>query len=238
MFIYYDFLMVGAEKMKKMFLILLFSGFYTSLHSESLTTLPDTFLSRLKITSVIQLLDVRLLSSSSATATLEKWCSDHRLAQEPKIIANRIKTIDKIPSLETRQRLNVDKNELVLFRHVELRCGEHILSEADNWYVPSRLSPEINKILEQSDVPFGKAIGSLKPIRKTFYSQLLWSPLPENWEMNDISNNADKISALPFHPAHFILEHRALVLSHDQTPLSEVDENYTDELLKFDWRAY
>ena len=224
--------------MRKTFLILLFSCFSTSLHSESLTTLPDTFLSRLKISSVIQSLDVRLLSSTSATAVLEKWCSDHRLAKEPKIIANRITKIDKIPSIETRHRLNVDNNELLLFRHVELSCGEHILSEADNWYVPSRLSPEINKILEQSNVPFGKAIVSLKPIRKTFYSQLLWSPLPENWEINDISINADKISALPFHPAHIILEHRALVLSQDQKPLSEVHEKYTEELLKFDWHAY
>ena len=224
--------------MKKVFLFLLFSGFYTALQSEPLTTLPDTFLSRLEIISVIQSFNVRLLSSSSATATLEKWCGDHRLTQQPKIIANRIKSIDKIPSIETRQRLNVDNNELVLFRHVELSCGEHILSEADNWYVPSRLPPEINKMLEQSDVPFGKAIGSLKPVRKTFYSQQLWSPLPENWEMNDVSNNADKISALSFYPAHFILEHRALVLSQDQKPLSEVDEKYTDEILKFDWRTH
>jgi hypothetical protein len=27
--------------------------------------------------------------------------------------------------------------------------------EADNWYVPSRLTPDINKTLDMTDTPFG-----------------------------------------------------------------------------------
>ena len=36
----------------------------------------------------------------------------------------------------------IGPDEPVAYRHVRLRCGDHVLSEADNWYVPSRLTPE------------------------------------------------------------------------------------------------
>jgi len=45
----------------------------------------------------------------------------------------------------------------VKYRRVQPSCGDHILSEADNWYVPRRLTPEMNRLLETTDVPFGRA---------------------------------------------------------------------------------
>jgi hypothetical protein len=39
------------------------------------------------------------------------------------------------------QILGVDPDEPVRFRRVPLKCGDHVLSEAENWYVPSRLTP-------------------------------------------------------------------------------------------------
>jgi hypothetical protein len=51
---------------------------------------------------------------------------------------------------------------------VQLWCGDRLLSEADNWYVPSRLTPAMNTALETTDTPFGKAVQELKPYRRTF----------------------------------------------------------------------
>src|SRR3979490_2278285 len=65
---------------------------------------------------------------------------------------------------------------------VQLLCGDRVLSEADNWYVPSRLTPEMNRLLETTDTPFGKAVQALEPFRQTFDVRLLWSPLPDGWE--------------------------------------------------------
>jgi hypothetical protein len=39
---------------------------------------------------------------------------------------------------------------------VHLKCGERVLSEADNWYVPARLTKEMNQSLENSDIAFGR----------------------------------------------------------------------------------
>jgi hypothetical protein len=64
-----------------------------------------------------------------------------------------------------------------------LRCGPTILSEADNWYVPERLTAQMNRTLDTSDAPFGKVVQPLHFRRHTMSSTLLWLPLPEGWEM-------------------------------------------------------
>ncbi len=37
-----------------------------------------------------------------------------------------------------------------------------MLSEADNWYVPVRLTPEMNQALDTSDIAFGRAVQALQ----------------------------------------------------------------------------
>src|SRR5262249_23135272 len=64
-----------------------------------------------------------------------------------------------------------------------LRCGELVLSEADNWYVPARLTPEMNRLLETTDTPFGVAVQSLHFQRHTLSAELLWQPFPADWGM-------------------------------------------------------
>src|SRR6185295_7447592 len=100
----------------------------------------DTYQSRLEILALLQTLNVDLLANSSATRTLEQWCGDHHMAADPKIVASRVADIRKEPSPEQLQRLDVHAPSEVRYRRVQLRCGAHILSEADNWYVPSRLT--------------------------------------------------------------------------------------------------
>jgi hypothetical protein len=95
-----------------------------------------------------------------------------------------------------------------------------VLSEADNWYVPSRLTAEMNSVLETTDTPFGRAIADLKPFRRTFAAVVLWKPLDDGWEGR---------ASLPAH----LFEHRALVYASDFKPVSEVDEIYTRDNLAF-----
>ena len=141
--------------------------------------------------------------------------------------------IDKVPTVEQLQRLQVTSIGDVKYRRVELRCGSHVFSEADNWYVPSRLTAEMNKLLETSETPFGKAVQSLRPYRRTFAVTILWSPLPTGWEQQR------RVSGQPGEPARELVlpkdlfEHRVLLYTSDHQPFSEVNERYQGQLLAF-----
>jgi len=105
-----------------------------------------------------------------------------------------------------------------------------VLSEADNWYVPSRLTPEMNHVLETTDTPFGKAVAALHFRRHTLSADLLWRPLPASWEMGPAAAQDDKGAlAIPDH----VLEHRAVLSTPDGEPFSEVVESYTSDVLAF-----
>jgi hypothetical protein len=109
-------------------------------------------------------------------------------------------------------------------------CGAHVLSEADNWYVPGRLTPEMNKLLDTTDSPFGVVVRALHFQRHTLSSTLLWLPLPAGWEMN--ATGARGAGADQPMPSK-LLEHRAVLTLPDGTPFSEVVETYTDNVLAF-----
>jgi hypothetical protein len=53
-------------------------------------TWTDTPVARLEALALIESLNAEILSSSSATLTLERWCRDHALADPPQILAHRI----------------------------------------------------------------------------------------------------------------------------------------------------
>src|SRR6185295_18779945 len=92
------------------------------------------------------------------------------------------------------QRLGVGPQSEVKYRHVQLVCGDQVLSEADNWYVPSRLTPEMNRILETTAIPFGKAVSDLEPYRQTYAVNVLWWPLPKGWGTNPAPILAEPIT--------------------------------------------
>ena len=192
---------------------------------------PDTFLNRLQLLALIQTLNAELLTSRSATFILERWCETHRLAAIPRISARLIQGLSKEPTIEQRQRLQVTDQESINYRRVELRCGNRVLSAADNWYVPSRLTAEMNRLLDSTDTPFGKAIESLEPYRRTIGVNQLWTPLPEGWEGENVSLPAATSGTLAIPDALF--EHRAIVYSREHKPISEVNEFYQKQLLAF-----
>jgi hypothetical protein len=191
---------------------------------------PDSFVARVEAFALLQTLNADLLSHDSATLTLEHWCDVHRLASAPRIVAERVMDVDKPPTLEQRRELGVAPTEPLRYRRVKLRCGSVVLSEADNWYVPGRLTPEMNKLLDTTEIPFGKAVRTLHFQRHTLSAALLWRPLPENWEMS-LRAAAEESGWLRL--PRYLLEHRAILTLPDGTPFSEVVETYTENVLAF-----
>jgi chorismate-pyruvate lyase len=190
---------------------------------------PDTYVSRLEALALVQTLNAQVLASRSATLTLEAWCRDHQLAKAPAIVAERVKGVAKAPTAEQRQRLQVAADAEVRYRRVRLRCGERVLAEADNWYVPGVLSAEMNRVLDTTDAPFGKVVQALAPYRQTFEVKVLWSPLPDGWERGTAAPKGDGALAIP----EALFEHRAVLYTREHRPFSEVDEVYERPLLAF-----
>jgi len=182
---------------------------------------------RVELLALVQTLNADLLSHDSATLTLERWCADHRLADPARIVARQVHGDAKALPDELRAKLAIDTAEPVAYRRVQLVCGEHVLSEADNWYVPSRLAAGMNERLLTTDEPFGKVVAALGFRRRTIAADLLWSPLPPGWEMG--------VANMPPPPRmpHEILRHAAILYSSAQVPFSAVRETYTSELFAF-----
>jgi chorismate-pyruvate lyase len=193
---------------------------------------PDGFLTKLEALALVQTLNAEILASRSATATLETWCNQHRLAgaDDAKIVARLVPGEAMPATAEQRQRLEVGPDEELKYRRVQLLCGNHVLSEADNWYVPSRLTAEMNRVLETTDTPFGKAVRDLRPQRQTFAANVLWWPLAEGWETKPMAA-AVKDHAMVIPDALF--EHRAVLYTKNRQPFSEVHEVYQRQLLAF-----
>src|ERR1700722_13190409 len=142
---------------------------------------PGSFLARVEATALIETLNAELLSNPSATLTLERWCGAHRLATEAKVSAHLVRGEDRQITPEDRQRFAIMAEEPVRYRRVQLFCGDKLLSEADNWYVPSRLTPEMNRLLDETDTPFGRAVKDLEFQRQTLKVTALCRSLTMCW---------------------------------------------------------
>ncbi|WP_232228082.1 hypothetical protein [Asaia astilbis] len=98
------------------------------------------------------------------------------------------------------------KGETIRTRHVSLRCGEIALSDAWNWYVPQRVTTEMNRILERSTKPFGLVVASLNFKRLSLSS-----------ETRDL-------------PDTILVRNQALLeRGKDGLPFSLVEENYLSD---------
>lgn len=183
------------------------------------------YLERVELLAQLQTLNADLLSHDSATLTLERWCAAHRLADPARVVARRVETLARPIPDDLRARLGVGADEPLGYRRVQLTCGTHVLSEADNWYVPGRLTPEMNHRLDATDEPFGKVVRPLGFQRRTLSAELLWQPLPEGWE----TRPRGQPDAAP--PPREVLRHVALLTAPERGGISVVVETYTAELL-------
>jgi chorismate-pyruvate lyase len=157
-------------------------------------------------------LETQLLSGGSATAILAQWCADHHLADPPRIVALRDAGAAAPPPPEVRRRLDAREGEAIAYRRVRLACGGRVLSEAENWYLPARLTPQMNDVLDHTDTPFGAAVKALGFHRVTVADRRLWA-------------GAD---ATP--PPEKVLQIEAVLVSGAGAPFSVVRETYRGEL--------
>jgi chorismate-pyruvate lyase len=203
--------------------------------ARAFTAWKDNYVSRLQALAALQSLNADLLSHDSATLTLDRWCASHRLASPARIVADRVQGVEKAPTDEQRQILGVSATEPVRYRRVRLRCGEHVLSEAENWYVPARLTAEMNQTLANSDTSFGRVVASLNFRRQTLDAKLLWSPLPEGWDMG---TPLPRASSRTLQVPEQVLQHRAVLRTPDGTAFSQLIETYTSKVLAFPQPAH
>ena len=207
------------------------AGFAQGSTSPSAPRWSDWYVSRVEALALIQTLNAEILASTSATTTLEKWCRDHHLAENPQIVAHRTTGAEQPPTTEQRERLQATHDERVRHRRVELTCGDRVLSVADNWYVPSRLTRDMNRQLDTTDAPFGKVVRPLAPFRRTFAARMLWQPLPEGWESR--STAAPQGSSEKLEMPDALFEHKAVLYTSRNRPFAEVDELYQRGILAF-----
>jgi len=112
-------------------------------------------------------------------------------------------------------------------RRVRLACGDHVLSEADNWYLPECLTPDQNRQLEETDTPFGVVVRVLGFRRRTLSSRLSTSP---SGTCGHASIGAELPTATP---AAHVLQHTAVLSTAQGRPFSYLVERYTGEALSF-----
>ena len=67
---------------------------------------PSTFSGRLEALALLETLNADLLAHDSATLTIERWCAAHRLADPPRILAERVSDVVKPASPEVRAALD------------------------------------------------------------------------------------------------------------------------------------
>jgi chorismate-pyruvate lyase len=185
--------------------------------------LPDTFVGRLEALALIETLNAELLSHASATETLTRWCWTNRLAPTAVIVARRMRGADKPADAQIRAQLGAASDEPIGYRRVALQCGDQVLSKADNWYRPSKLTAAMNEALETTDSPFGAVVRSLGFRRRTLVAELLFKPLGEDWRTAPRAPRGHGALAIP----EDILRHRAVLETADGTPFSLVVETYT-----------
>ncbi len=187
---------------------------------------PASYVGRLEAWSQLAQLNADLLSHDSATATLQAWCDLH--GQGQRILARRIRTGLKDASPEDRKALGVGPDEPLAYRRVQLTCGDLVLSEADNWYRPGLLSPEMKRALEETETPFGVVVRPLNFRRRTLSTTYLFRPLPGNWEETPRPIQVYRGElAVP----KDVLQHRAVLVNAEGMAFSLVIETYSDAVL-------
>lgn len=186
----------------------------------------DTPVHRLMLTALLNELDATLLSTASATRTLEDWSMRHHLAPTPIVRAICQQTLPRPCPAALRDALRLPADaapDILRYRHVRLMCGNLTLSDAENWYLPSRLTAEMNRELDTTETPFGRVTAPLAFTRRLVQAERVWSPLPLGWELAPLPTGSDQPLAFP--PVLF--RHHAVLSRQDGTPISAVIESYT-----------
>jgi hypothetical protein len=176
--------------------------------------------------SLLEKLNTDLLRQPSATLTLDRWCEAFGFPGPVRIVANVVRDVQKAPTAEQCRLLGASSRD-ICYRRVQLRCDSYILSEADNWYLPDRLTPKMNRELQETDIAFGRAVQEIRFQRRTLLSKFLWQLSTQRDSQGPAP--ASEILEIPRH----VLEHQAILTLPDGTPFSLVMETYTGTLIAF-----
>lgn len=155
--------------------------------------------------------EATLAAHDSATEALRAWCEARGLASPAQIMARPAKGEAGRQPKGLRRLLGLGPREPIGYRHVELTCGDRVLSSAHNWFVPGRLTPQMNAALASTQVPFGR----------------IAAPLAYRREPLEVLSKPPRGC-----PANTISAHRALLRLPDGRPLAYVLECYTSDNLK------
>ncbi|MBA3811067.1 MAG: hypothetical protein H0X27_05375 [Caulobacteraceae bacterium] len=159
-----------------------------------------------RASAALAALTADLRGTDSASEVLRRWCEVSGWAKPAAITAIRQGEIDKPADAGVRALLSARPGEAIRYRRVKLTCGVHVLSEADNWYLPARLTPEMNRRLETTQTPFG----------------VVARPLAFHRRIVEIEPLAGPRQALRV---------RAVLIAGAGAPFSVVAETYSRELL-------
>lgn len=154
--------------------------------------------------------------AASATQVLQTWCEEFGIGDGPVVAhcIDRLAALGEGESGLAEEWLRASKGEIA-YRRVRLMRGGVCLSDAENWFLPARLTPPMIADLGKTDIPFGVVVSALRPTRQTILSRILISPDEER---------------LP----GIVLEHRALLRDGEGQPLSFVQEHYRAALVQPD----
>jgi hypothetical protein len=147
----------------------------------------------------------QLAANDSATAVLQRLCD----ARSPgaRILAEVASAKPEAAATQAaRRHLRLPPWSQVRYRRVELSCAGVVLSRADNWYAPGRLTPGMNRALETTRTPFGVVVRPLGYRRRPLATET--PPAGEG-----------------------VLRNTALLVRPDGRPISKVVETYTDQVL-------
>ena len=151
--------------------------------------------------------EAQLEANPSATTVLQGWCDAHA-PSGTHIVARQVQPAPVPPPTGARQALAIKSGEAVRYRRVQLMCGGRVLSNADNWYLPGKLTDAMNDTLEHTETPFGRAVAALHFSR----SNLSTTFLPPGGQD--------------------VLRHSAVLLTEKGEKFSFVVETYTRQILE------
>lgn len=155
--------------------------------------------------------EATLAAHESATVALQEWCRQEGIGDPARIVARKVEALTLVgkpdgPMAVDYRVLGVEPGQPIGYRHVRLECDSTVLSEAHNWFVPDRITPEMKAALDNTETPFGAVVRPLGFHRETL--ETLHGPAASC-------------------PADTILTHRALLRLPDGRPLALLQECYT-----------
>ena len=93
--------------------------------------------------ALVRELSDHLLHASTATEALHAWCAARGLSAGPITAVKQDPDRPRYADDDVLDELRPERHERIAYRCVRLVRGLVVLSEADNWFIPDRLPPEV-----------------------------------------------------------------------------------------------